>query len=81
MEPILSYLQRKLRDAGSARWEAIAKDAGVAKTVPRKLVYDAGRDNPGIKIVQPLLDYFQAVERGERALPAANDEQAAVKHG
>jgi hypothetical protein len=76
MEPILTYLQRKLREAGSSRWEAIAKETGVEKNLPRKLAY-GNRPNPGVKLVQPLLDYFQAVERGERELPA-NDEQKAV---
>jgi hypothetical protein len=77
MEPILTYLQRKLREAGSARWEAIAKETGIEKNLPRKLAY-GNRPNPGLKHVQPLLDLFQAVERGERELPeAANDEQKA----
>jgi hypothetical protein len=75
MEPILTYLQRKLREAGPSRWDAIAKETGVSKSLPRKLAY-ADRDNPGVKLVQPLLDFFQAVERGERELPAAaNDDE------
>ncbi len=65
----MDYLKRKLREAGSARWEAIAEQAGVAKTLPRKLVYDSKRENPGVQTVQPLLDYFYAVERGELELP------------
>ncbi len=68
MESILVYLKRKLREAGSARWEAIAAEAGVAKSLPRKLAYD-DRDNPGVQTVQPLLDYFGQIERGERQLP------------
>jgi hypothetical protein len=76
MESILDYLQRKLKDAGASRWEAIAREANVAKSLPRKLAY-SDRENPGVQTVQPLLDYFQAVERGERELPAANDEQKA----
>lgn len=74
MEPILTYLQRKCREAGSARWEAIANAAGVNKGLPKKLAYGE-RPNPGIRHLQPLLDLFQAVERGERELPAANDAQ------
>jgi hypothetical protein len=69
MEPIIDYLKRKLMEAGSARWETIAKEANVAKTLPRKLVYDSSRDNPRIQTIQPLIDYFQAVDRGERQLP------------
>lgn len=68
VEPIIDYLKRKLADAGAARWEAIADEAKVAKTLPRKLAY-ADRKNPRIDTIQPLLDYFQAVDRGERTLP------------
>lgn len=68
VETIIDYLKRKLADAGPARWEAIADEAKVAKTLPRKLAY-ADRDNPKIGTIQPLLDYFQAVDRGERSLP------------
>lgn len=69
METILDYLRRRLREAGSARWEAIAKEAGIAKTLPRKLLYDSKRENPGVQTVQPLLDFFAAVDRGEKQLP------------
>lgn len=68
MEPIIDYLKRKLREAGAQRWEAIATAAGVAKTLPRKIAYD-DRDNPGVATIQPLLDFFHAVERGDRELP------------
>lgn len=68
VESIIEYLKRKLREAGSARWELIADEAGVAKTLPRKIAYD-DRDNPGVQTIQPLLDYFGEVERGERELP------------
>lgn len=65
----MDYLKRTLREAGPARWEAIALEAGVAKTLPRKIAYDSSRENPGVSTIQPLLDYFAAVERGERVLP------------
>ncbi len=68
MEPIIEYLKRKLKEAGPARWESIAEAAKVAKTLPRKIAY-ADRENPGVNTVQPLLDYFQRVERGEIELP------------
>ncbi|GAP37356.1 hypothetical protein ABXN37_19725 [Piscinibacter sakaiensis] len=68
MESIVAYLKRNLREAGAARWESIAAEAGVAKTLPRKIAC-GDRDNPGVQTIQPLLDYFQAVERGERELP------------
>lgn len=68
MEPIIDYLKRKLKEAGSARWEAIAEAAGIAKTLPRKIAY-GDRENPGVNTIQPLKDYFEAVERGEIELP------------
>lgn len=64
----MDYLKRKLREAGPARWEEIAKEAGVAKTLPRKIAYD-DRENPGVATIQPLLDYFSEVDRGTRDLP------------
>jgi hypothetical protein len=68
MEPIMNYLKRKLRDAGSARWELIAAACDVPKTLPRKIVCNE-RDKLGINKAQPLLDFFHAVDRGERELP------------
>ena len=77
MEPIIDYLKRSLLQAGHARWEAIAERAGVAKTLPRKIAY-GDRGNPGVQTIQPLVTFFQAVERGEAELPpAAQAEQAA----
>lgn len=75
MEPIIDYLKRRLREAGPPRWESIASEAGVAKSLPRKIVY-GDRMNPGVQTVQPLITYFAAVDRGERALPAAQPQQA-----
>lgn len=68
MESIIDYLKRKLREAGPARWEAIAAHVGCAKTLPRKIAY-GDRENPGVDTIQPLLSFFQAVERGEASLP------------
>lgn len=76
MESIINFLKRRLREAGHGRWEAIALEAGVAKTLPRKIAYD-DRDNPGVQTVQPLLDFFQAVDRGEKALPELAETKAA----
>lgn len=69
MESIVSYLRRKLREAGASRFDAIAEEAGVAASFIRKFVYNS-RNNPRVETVQPLLDYFHAIERGERDLPS-----------
>ena len=68
MENVIDYLKRKLREAGPSRWEAIAMECGVAKTLPRKLAY-GDRENPGIQTVQPLLDYFHKLEAKEAIQP------------
>jgi hypothetical protein len=68
MEPIIDYLQRQLRAAGPRRFASIAEEAGVARSLLPKLLYGE-RHNPGVRTVQPLVDYFQSVDRGERELP------------
>lgn len=73
----MDYLKRKLREAGPQCWEPIADECGVARSLPRKIAYD-DRDNPRVWTVQPLLDFFQAVDRGERELPASKPAQDAT---
>ncbi len=77
MEPILEYLRRRLKEAGRDRWEAIARSVNESVADERerlsfhglrKIAY-GDRENPGVQTVQPLLDYFQAVEAGELELP------------
>jgi hypothetical protein len=68
IEPITIYLKRQLKDAGAARFDAIADEAGVNASFIRKFFYGS-RENPRVQTVQPLIDYFKAIERGERALP------------
>ncbi|WP_294768594.1 hypothetical protein [uncultured Rhodoferax sp.] len=70
MEPIIDYLKRRLKEAGPQRWEAIAEVCGVAKTLPRKIAYE-DRENPGVQTIQPILDFFHKVDRGEAKLPEA----------
>jgi len=72
MSTILSPIVERLRKAGSANWEAIAEAAGVAKSLPRKLA-TGDRSNPTVQTIQPLVDYFEAVDRGEKALPDVSD--------
>ena len=80
MSTILAPLVDRLRAAGASRWEAIAQEAGVAKTLPRKLVY-GDRDNPGVLTIQPLIDYFDAVDRGIKTLPGPHGVPAAEQAG
>lgn len=76
METIIDYLRRKLREAGASRWgpiadavsEGLPRDQRIGSALLRKLAY-GDRANPGVKTVQPLLDFFGAVERGEAQLP------------
>ena len=70
MESIIDYLKRRLREYGPQRWEVIADTAGVARSLPRKIVY-GDRENPGLQTIQPLLTFLQDVERGERVVPLA----------
>lgn len=66
---IIDHLRTRLRAAGAARWESIAAEAGVERNLPRKIAY-GDRTNPRVQTIQPLLDYFSAVDKGERQLPA-----------
>ena len=63
IEPITEYLQRRLRDAGAAKFDAIAAVSGVRSSFIRKFVYGS-RENPRVQTIQPLLDFFAAVDRG-----------------
>ena len=67
IEPITIYLKRKLKDAGAARFDAIAEAAGVNASFIRKFFYGS-RENPRVQTIQPLIDYFRAIERGESEL-------------
>lgn len=82
VEPITEFLKRRLREAGPGRFEGIADEAGVTVSFVRKFVYGS-RENPRVGTIQPLLDYFAAVDRGERELPRASQMQpeAAVWDG
>lgn len=78
MEPIVTYLQRHLKAAGPRRFGGIAAATGVSESLLPKLAYGM-RDNPRVNTVQPLIDYFAAVERGETQLPdEAIDQRSAA---
>lgn len=72
----MDTLIKRLKQVGSARWEAIAEAAGVAKSLPRKIAY-GDRENPGVNTIQPLLNYFNLVDSGKVELP----EAPASEHG
>lgn len=86
VEPITEFLKRRLREAGAARFDAIADEATllagmnlesedrVHASFIRKFVYGS-RENPRVQTIQPLLDFFAAVDRGERQLPEAQPPQ------
>lgn len=85
MESIIEYLKRNLKAAGSRRWPAIAAavseglpdDQSIGEPLLRKIAY-GDRDNPGVQTVQPLVDYFSAVERDEKQLPELATNTQAV---
>ena len=74
VETITDYLKRRLREAGAARFDGIAEATGVTGSFIRKFVYGS-RENPRVQTIQPLLDFFAAVDRGERQLPAPQHER------
>lgn len=68
MSTILSPLVSRLRQYTHAQLEVIASDAGVAKTLPRKLAC-GDRPNPTVQTIEPLIRYFDEIDRGFRQLP------------
>lgn len=75
IEPITDYLKRRLKEAGASRFDAIAEKTGVTGSFIRKFVYGS-RENPRVQTVQPLIDFFAAVDSGEAELPAATKAEA-----
>lgn len=75
IEPITDYLKRRLKEAGASRFDAIAEKTGVTGSFIRKFVYGS-RENPRVQTVQPLIDFFAAVDRGDAELPAATKAEA-----
>lgn len=80
IEPITEYLRRRLREAGPAKFEPISERTGVAASFIRKFVYGS-RDNPRVQTIQPLLDFFTQVDRGEVELEALDRCPEQVAHG
>ena len=55
---ILDTLRENLRSVSPSQWERIAAECGVARTLPRKIVYN-DRKNPGVNTIQPLITFFE----------------------
>lgn len=70
MSTILTPLVARLRQFSQAQLEVIAEQAGVAKTLPRKLACGE-RDNPTVQTIEPLIAFFEDVDSGKRSLPFA----------
>jgi len=79
MQSIVEYLQTRLREAGPRRFARIAQQTGVAESLLPKLAYGM-RDNPRVGTIQPLLDYFQSIDRGERELPLPDIDPRYLPH-
>ena len=81
MESIKDYRVRRIKEAGSKRWPAIAAEISetnkpIGESLLRKLAY-GDRDNPGGVTVQPPIDYSLAVDPGDRQLPDVTTSRAA----
>lgn len=76
MEAIIDYLGRRLREIGPTRWGELARQCGVAESLPRKIAY-GDRLNPRVRTVQPLVDYFRAVDGAAQAGTKAWEATAA----
>lgn len=62
----------------SKQWEDVARAAGCAKTLPRKLA-TGDRLNPGVQTIQPLIDLFARIDRGEISLDTTKPSKPTSK--
>ena len=77
IQNITSHLKSRLREAGPSRFEEISRQTGVTLSFIRKFVYGT-RENPRVQTVQPLLDYFSPVDRGETTMAELTAPKATV---
>ena len=63
VEPILEYVKRKLGEH-KGHWPDIVEETKVNYSTMSK-IHQGVATNPSINTLQPLLDFFQAVERGD----------------
>lgn len=78
MSSILQPLVDRLRSIPSKQWEDVARAAGCAKTLPRKLA-TGDRVNPGVQTIQPLIDLFARIDKGEVSLDAMKPSKPSRK--
>ena len=78
MSSVLQPLVVRIRSVPSSHWEDLARLAGCAKTLPRKLA-SGDRANPRVQTIQPLLDYFERVDKGQAVLPHSRADDAEVR--
>lgn len=71
MKTDLDHLRERLKAVKTTEWDAIAERAGCAVSLPRKIVYEEGR-NFGTATIAPLLRYFwqQDAAKKRRKVPA-----------
>ena len=77
MSSILEPLVERIRLVPPAVWEAMAIQAGAARTLPRKLA-SRDRENPRVGTIQPLIDFFADVDAGKRSIPSREDAPGIV---
>lgn len=75
VETIMDYLLRRLRPLTARQRAAIEQQLGLSKGLTTKILCGE-RDNPRIGTVQPLIDFFRAVDSGTTSLPAAQAMEA-----
>ena len=62
-ETIFDELKRRIKSMHHSEWEAMAKRAGVATSLPRKLAYgERNKVGPGLNTIQPLLSYLRSLD-------------------
>lgn len=78
-ETITQHLKRRLREVGSSHFDEIANETGVTPSFIRKFVWGTERDNPRVNTIEPLLKYFEAVDRAQRATAKDSGSNAESK--
>ena len=80
MPNIFETLLLRLRAIPLSKLEAVALAAGVSKSLPRKLIYGE-RENPGVNTIQPLLDYFERIDREPKRRAMDRDRRTSKVEG